>query len=95
MNVRPTNVRDVAIGLLTGVSVTLAMAQAPARGRQPLQPAAEPAPVVRYQITASRDNLGNEFLFILDHQTQQVHRVSARDLQGRSLGVADMIRNPG
>jgi hypothetical protein len=89
MNVR-NNVRDVAIGLVTGASITLAMA--PARERQ--QPAGDAAPVVRYQITATRDNLGNEFLIILDHQTQKLHRVSAQDLQGRRLTVPELIRDP-
>jgi hypothetical protein len=74
MNARVRDVRNVTIGLLTGAALVLAMGQAPAQDRG--GPRAQPALVHRYQITAGRDNAGNEVLFVLDHQTQKVHRAS-------------------
>jgi hypothetical protein len=72
MNACVRDVRNVTIGLLTGAVLVLAMGQAPAQDRG--GPGAQPALVLRYQITAGRDNAGNEVLFVLDHQTQKVRR---------------------
>ena len=91
MSQRSRDVRNVAVGLFTGVVATLALGQAAApQGRQPLP--VQPPPVPRYQITGMRDNNGNEYLYVLDHQTQKVHRVSAHGIQGNSPTVEQLIR---
>jgi hypothetical protein len=70
------------------VVATLALGQAAAPGRR--SPA--PAPAPRYQITATKDANGNDYLFILDHETQKVHRRSAHSIGGQSPTVEDLIR---
>jgi hypothetical protein len=84
-------VRNVGLGLAVGVVATLALGQARAPDRRQAAPAPA-APVARYQITATKDANGNDYLFILDHETQQVHRRSAHSIGGQSPTVADLIR---
>jgi hypothetical protein len=86
MTQRSGDVRNAVIGLLTGVVATLAMGQAAAPDRR------QPQPVQRYQITGMRDNNGNEYLYVLDHQTQKVYRVSTHGIQGNSPTVEQLIR---
>ena len=90
MNPQRTSTRHVLIGLGTGAAVTLAMGQAAAPDRRQPPPQAQPAQ--RYQISATRDNLGNDYLFILDHQTQRVYRRSAANVGGQSLTVEQLIQ---
>ena len=91
MSQRSRDVRNVAVGLFTGVVATLALGQAAApERRQPLP--MPPLPVPRYQITGMRDDNGNEYLYVLDHQTQKVHRVSTHAIQGNSPTVEQLIR---
>ena len=89
MSQRTRDLRNLGTGLALGVLVTLAMGQAGAPDRRQPPP---PAPAPRYQITATRDNHGNDYLFILDHETQQVHRRSAHGIGGQSPKVADLIK---
>ena len=90
MSERPRDLRNFGVGLAVGVVATLAMGQAAAPDRRQAQPAAQPVP--RYQITATRDNHGNDYLFILDHETQQVHRRSAHGIAGQSPTVPALIK---
>ena len=84
---RSRDVRNVVVGLLTGVVVTVAAGQAGAPdGRQPAVP-----PVQRYQITGMRDNNGNEYLYILDHQTQKLYRKSTHGIEGNAPTVEQLI----
>jgi len=59
---RLTGLRNVALGLLLGVCLTLAVGQA----------AAPPAPA-RYQITAFRGTDGNLEFIVLDHRTNKIY----------------------
>ncbi len=58
------------------------------------QPAAPAPSQQRYQITALRDELGNDYLYILDHQTGRVHRGSAVNLPHAGTPVEQLIANP-
>ena len=89
MSQRPRDIRNIVIGLFIGVVVTLAMGQAAAPDRR--QNAAQLAP--RYQIAITRDKLENEYLYILDHQTQKVYKRFVGNMTDSRL-VEDMIRNP-
>lgn len=86
MSQRSKDGRNIVVGLLTGVVVAMAMGQAAAPDRR------QPQPVQRYQIAAMRDGNGNEYLYVLDHQTQKVHRVSTHGIQGNSPTVEQLIR---
>jgi hypothetical protein len=70
MTQRLTNSRNLITGLLLGVVATLALGQAAAPRPAPNAAAAAP----RYQIAVTRDRDNNEYLLILDHQTQKVYR---------------------
>ena len=87
-----TDVRGVAVGLLTGVVVTMAAGQAAAPGRQP-QPQPQPQPGPRYQISVmsiERNGVGSDEIFILDHQTQRVYRRRA-PMEGSDPTVEGLI----
>ena len=64
MNKSLIDLRNIACGLLLGVGVTLAMAQAPAA----------PQPSPRYQITALRGAGDSLELIILDHATNRLYQ---------------------
>ena len=103
MSERRTAVRHVTVGLVTGVAVTVAMGQrlAPERRVKPPQgeaaqgeaAGAQAPPVVRYQIATTRDNIGNQYLVILDHQTQRIHRRSADQIGGNSPTVEQLLQS--
>jgi hypothetical protein len=90
MSQRPRDLRNLATGVVLGVVATLALGQARAPDRRPAQPVQER--VQRYQISAMRDNNGNDYLFILDHETQQVHRRSANGIGANSPTVMQLIK---
>ena len=95
MSQRSRDVRNVGIGLAVGGVAMLALGQARAPDRR--QPAAaQPipaAPVARYQISATKDANGNDYLYILDHETQQVYRRSTVHIvNGNVQTVEDLIR---
>ena len=90
MNDHSKTVRGVAVGLVTGVAVTVAMGQAAAPDRR--QGRAEPPVVQRYQIAVSKDNLGSDYLYILDHQTGNVYRRFAGNLGGQAQTVEQFIQ---
>ena len=86
---RSRDVRNVVVGLLTGVVITVAVGQVAAPDRRQ----APPPPVQRYQITAMRDNNGNEYLYILDHQTQKLYRKSTHGIEGNWPTVDQLIQS--
>lgn len=86
MSERSRGTRQVVAGVVTGALVTLAMGRAAAPDRR------QSPPVQRYQITGMRDDVGNDYLYILDHQTQKVYRRPTHGIQGNSPTVEQLIQ---